>query len=518
MLKKICKLFLGLMVCAGSACVTPTHASSAPQVPLGVILTKVQAAGPLGARVERIELYNASSSAASLHGWCLVNKLLVSFACFDEKTINQKKFRATLPAGAYATIVSSDFLASVPGVTAEHVSLVYSSINQSSGALVGSADSLVLINEEGDSIDALSWQSAISNTKLYSRQVTQVDPLLYSVTGTSADWQQSLQESTVLQGVEWVEYQASSDSADPTDPSDDSDPEEPEVPADSQTGEAGDSTALPLEITELLPNAAGSDAGNEFIEFYNPNTVAVRGQGYELLVGATTVKVYTVPATFIVEPLSYAVLKNDTTKYSLSNTSGAVQLRFNGQNVGPTITYISPKDGESWALIEGEWQYTGLPTPGSPNDTGSVLGLQVPVALSIQKPCAENQYRNVETGRCKLITVASVQSPCKEGQVRNVETGRCRNIASSTGPAPCKAGQERNAETGRCRNIVKMTKASDKLVPSEKTQVTSGPAWYVWIGVGGIISAILGYGVWEWRQELRQVFQRVREKFAKHAS
>ena len=69
MLKKIWRLFLGLVVCIGSACVTPTHASSAESV----VLTHIQAAGTAGAKDEFIALHNNSAVEVEVTNWCVAN-------------------------------------------------------------------------------------------------------------------------------------------------------------------------------------------------------------------------------------------------------------------------------------------------------------------------------------------------------------------------------------------------------------------------------------------------------------
>src|SRR6218665_1610980 len=141
MLKKIRLLFLGLIVLAGSACVTPTHASSASSI----VLTFVQAAGTFGAKDELITLYNNGPGEVDITDWCLVNKAAVAFACFT--AISQVQY--TLPGYGAATIASTHYLSS-RSYAPEVASLAYTSSNQSSGSLVGSADTVSLVDERGE--------------------------------------------------------------------------------------------------------------------------------------------------------------------------------------------------------------------------------------------------------------------------------------------------------------------------------------------------------------------------------
>jgi hypothetical protein len=168
----------------------------------------------------------------------------------------------------------------------------------------------------------------------------------------------------------------------------------------------------------------------------------------------------------------------------------------------------------AWALIDEEWKYTAQLTPGSLNVFLAEIEAEKESETE-EKPCASNQFRNPETGRCKLLsTTTSTQTPCKEGQERNPETNRCRNIVVASTPTPCKEGQERNVETNRCRTITKMSDANFG-VQGIQAKADSGLAWYYWAGIAGAILLVLGYALWEWREELKRVWQRLQARFAK---
>lgn len=415
-----------------------------------------------------------------------------------------------LPAMTHATIISADFLVHNPSVTSDSVDFVFTPTSQSSGSLVASTDTISLVDANNEIQNDWSWQNTATNGKLLTRQVLQEAPLIYSTLGTSEDWRLSVQDSTVVKGINWIEA--------PIDSSETNGDDDPS----SNGGESADplpDIILPLQITELLPNAFGSDTGSEFVEVYNPNIVPISGDGYRLYTGVNLDKSYAFPEGFVVAPLAYAIFKNDVVKFSLSNIAGAVQLSLNGTRVGLPITYMNPLESEAWAYVHNEWQYTNNPTPSGANRSSTVVdepNSEVKGAATLQKPCAENQYRNPGTGRCKLITTEpSAKVPCNENQTRNPDTGRCRNAVAASTPTPCKAGQERNPETNRCRNIVQMTKAGSGLKVSEKTQSSAGMSWYMWVGIGGVVVAILSYAIWEWREEMKLVIQKVKARVLK---
>lgn len=518
MLKKISKLFLGLIVCAGSACVTPTHASSASNV----IISHIQAGGVAGAKDELIALHNNASVAVDVTNWCVVNKHTQDIACFNSQANSEEApqvegstFQYILPAYGDMTIASEDHVIQ-SGLLPDAFSFVYSVSSQSSGSIIGSADIITLVDEHREVVSEKSWSSPLPTGKIFARVVIVPLPVIYADVSDASDW-------TTINGGVFITstLEVKEVVIQPEVPEDPSDPENPEVPDDNEPGDDTSLEVAPLIITELLANPAGADTGNEFIELYNPNEqTAVSLDGLQLRVGLDSAKWYPLPADVVVQPHGYVAIYNNEVVFTLANTSGGVQLFRGDVPLGYRVEYTQPKDDYSWSLIEGVWQYTATATPSAENiaATKSVSKDDSGVA-SEPKPCAENQFRNPETGRCKLIAAAATgPTPCKEGQVRNSETNRCRSIAAaSTEPTPCKEGQERNTETNRCRKIIQMSEV-DHGVLGVTTEAGNQPSWYVGVTIGLVVAAILAYAVWEWRQELSFVWQRIRRLFAKRVS
>jgi hypothetical protein len=299
---------------------------------------------------------------------------------------------------------------------------------------------------------------------------------------------------------------------------------------------------LPLKITELLPNAAGSDEGNEFIELYNPNNSGVDLSNYVFYVGANDTKFYSFPAGSHIGAGQYMAFSNDDIKFTLINTTSNVRLSSSdGTLIDETPVYNNPKDGMAWALIDGTWQYTNQPTPGSANLSSLVTATVAEVvAASNLELCAANQYRSPETNRCRLITTAasskSVLVPCKDGQYRSEETNRCRSIVADVSAlvpcaegqernpetnrcrsitaavlgastlTPCKAGQERNPDTNRCRNVVSAIPQAG-YAPEQTSQSSNN--YVLWWSLACVGLVAISYGIWEWRQEIMRLGQRI---------
>ncbi|MFZ1250152.1 MAG: lamin tail domain-containing protein [Candidatus Microsaccharimonas sp.] len=501
MLKKLRVLFLGLVVLAGSACVTPTHASSA----FGVVISRVQAAGPSGAKEELIVLHNNSATEVDVTGWCLVNKAGIEFICLE---INNSITAYAIAPYSSISIASNEFVAS-SGHNNDYFPFIYTVTNQSSGSIVTSSDTISLFNAENKLVDVKSWSSSISAGKVWSRVQLTATILLYADTNMPVDW--------VLENASPAP--ASMLVIDLSEGGDEGTIEAGEEELESQP--PGGDTAIELHdplITEILANPTGIDTGKEFIELYNPNTEdAVILNPYTLLIGASSFKSYSFPAGALIEPLGYATFYDTDLGFTLNNTAGRIQLKKGDKALDQVVEYASSKEGLSWALIDQSWQYTEKITAGFLNLATPIKSIEViPQQSSQPKPCAENQFRNPETGRCKLIaTATSSLAPCKVGQERNVDTNRCRNVSTGSSTlTPCNAGQERNPETNRCRNLSKISD-SDYGVKGITTEQGSEVKWYYWLAIAGVITTIIGYGVWEWRQELSVVYKRLVSRFAK---
>lgn len=281
-----------------------------------------------------------------------------------------------------------------------------------------------------------------------------------------------------------------------------------------------------LQLTEILPNAVGSDTGNEFIEIYNPTNQTVDLSYYSVKTGVDSDKTYAFPIGSTIGPGEYRSFSDSAMKFTLLNTSSRVVLAAaSGSTTGDTGIYGTPGDGESWALINGIWQYTNQPTPGASNKPSLIVEPEVDVTDTTLSPCPAGKYRNPLTGRCRsvvadasvLATCESDQyrhpetgrcrkiattmlSPCKDGQYRSEETNRCRTIIAASVTKPCKDNQYRSEETGRCRNVPAASVPDAAF--AVQTIKDTGMVFAGWWALGAVGLLAMSYGVWEWRRDI----------------
>jgi len=518
MLKAFLGYVVSVVVLLSSAYVTPTYAASAT-----VLMTHIQAGGAGAATQEFIVLYNTTASRVAISNWCLTNKSNVAFACFSTD-VGQTRF---LPAYGHAIIASAAFATAFPTT---HFSLVYTPISQSSGSITGGSDAVSLVND-GGIVDVHAWTTSIAGGMQFERRKIGGDPVVYVDTDVAADWSMTVPTSIPPDETETITTiidLCPNIGGDQT-----SVPSAMEV---NSIGECVEHVVVPLSITEILPNAAGTDTDNEFIELYNPNDVPVALAGYKLYVGPQLEGAYDFPTGAVLPAHSYQAFTNADIPFTLLNSSSRVVLKTqDGRAVFDVPAYTSPEDGVSWALIDELWQYTYSPTPGLMN----VLAANPIDDIPLLQACAANQYRSIETNRCRLIATsnatpckdgqyrseetnrcrniaadAKAVTPCDEGEERNAETNRCRKIVAATAQTPCKEGQARNPDTNRCRTITKMPDAGYKAVGGN---IENTGSWYVWVAIGALLLLAIGYAIWEWHHEIGKYFLRSKDHVLRFA-
>jgi len=320
-------------------------------------------------------------------------------------------------------------------------------------------------------------------------------------------------------------------------------PDQPEVPDDPEEEE--EEPPVPdvqpacdgAIVSEILPNPEGADAAREFIELHNPTDKAIMLDGCLLGLSGTS-KTYAFAGNILLEPGEYRAFYDSVTGITLPNAAGGEVLFINGNTEYPFSYPKAMKDNESWALIGSSWQATDNITPGVEN-----MPMTPPAADDRGggdeelPPCAPGKFRNPETNRCKnIVAAASTLTPCRPGQVRNPDTNRCRNaVLASAALKPCKAGQERNPATNRCRSILAASTTlkpcdageernpEDQSLPEGTATLASANADNKESAAGknmvnyGILvligASVLGYGAYEYRNDLRNKIANIKARF-----
>lgn len=477
---------------------------------------------------EFIELYNNSAEDVPLGGW------KVQLRSANNTVTRSLDLKDTLRAHGYALLASTD-----------HTSVCeIADFPCFSAAMAATGGHVVVLNEAEQVVDKLGWGTAINPegtamigppfavTSIFRK--TTSDPLVLQDTddnfndftsgmhtptgGDLYETPQPVDACPNLEGVQEVIPDGYVLIEGTCQQLQDPDPEPEPEPTPNCQG---------ISISEILPNPAGSDTGQEYIEIFNETSEPVDLTGCILKVGNAQ------------QVLSGAIDPGYKVFYGLNlpNAAGGEVLFITNTTSSSVVYPADMKDNEAYGLIDGLWHRGLAPSPGAM----SVLPVQETeeptTSLPSLKPCAPGKYRNPATNRCKNIeTASSTLKPCQPDQIRNPETNRCRKISSTAStlkpcapdqvrnPAtnrckkagseesklkPCKEGQERNPETNRCRKVASVSSTN---AMNDPKNAGSRPVSYYVLGIVALLA--LAYGIYEYRQTIWSFITRRKEKVA----
>ena len=237
--------------------------------------------------------------------------------------------------------------------------------------------------------------------------------------------------------------------SDPTTPPDgdsppttDQEPASGSDPATTPDPETPPSNAglLSPAITELLPDPAPpqSDDADEFVELYNPNDAAFDLSGYLLESGITTRHRFVFPAGAQLAPHTYAALFAADTGLTLTNSGGQVRLLDpEGEMLSQAEAYPSAKEAQAWALIDGDWQWTSLPTPNAVNAASPPAAAKVASVSTKAKSKPKAKAKIAQKAAAKSSKTAKVKSKAPGS---STATNALQNLSSVTARDPLHPG------------------------------------------------------------------------------
>ncbi len=293
-----------------------------------------------------------------------------------------------------------------------------------------------------------------------------------------------------------------------------------------------------IVVNEVFSDPIGLEAdGGEFIELYNPSDQAASLGACQLRSSKSSqlIQVFTDADTVSAKGY-YVVYSAD----KLTNASGSVTFMTDQRE--DVVSYSNMYEGDSMSLFSSGWEITNVATPQLENQH-SLAAVEDPAVnatttVAVLSPCPEGKYRSLETNRCRSIEAASAAlTACDEGQYRSPETNRCRKVTNAVASlAPCGAGEERNLSTNRCRKIAaastlkacepgserspetnRCRKVSTLKNPAQlASQTESGGSIRIGPGIAGaVLVAALGYGIYEYRSDIKSGFTKLRTHFIK---
>lgn len=175
----------------------------------------------------------------------------------------------------------------------------------------------------------------------------------------------------------------------------------PPTAATAQTYSSG------VYINEIVPNPAGSDEQEEFIEIFNSNSSDVDLSGWQLQDRAGTITTYTIPSVTKIMAGGFLIFKRPDTKIMLNNDGDGVNLLTPNGKITDSVGFLNAPLGQSYSRTSKDWAWSTTLTPAAAN----VVAAAVTVEKTLPKTQKSDTNSNIEA---KDLT-ASLSLPIASG-------------------------------------------------------------------------------------------------------
>jgi hypothetical protein len=407
---------------------------SGDSLPHDIIITEVQTENDTGSE-EFVELYNNSDvdldfSSVATNTWNLqyFSSTKVKSSTFEWSTTaptGTLRLTGIIAARGYYIFASTPTSGAYnPGSIVPNQSFAGSHFADDGGAQLISVNSAsgTAITTIHDHVGWLSEGSLVSGFYRTPAAKGSIQRLV----GDDGGYIDTEENLNVFVGSEFItpgeSWQAPADTTEePEPPTDHEDDDESTDTASNDTPVTIPANLQALQLSELFPNPAApqTDSDDEFVEIYNPNDEAIDLQGYTVQTGSSFAYSYVIKDGSIAGH-AYTVFTSHSTNLSLANSGGQARLiNPEGNVISESTAYENAAEGESWALINGVWQWTASPTPGAENNLMIPAEPTTKPKKASAKPAAKTAASKTTNPRTSSAKAASTKKqtpvPAEDG-------------------------------------------------------------------------------------------------------
>lgn len=271
---------------------------------------------------EFIEVYNASTTTVDLTGWLL-----------SDATTKTYTLSGSLSGGHYLAVYRSD----------------------SNIALNNTGDVVELFHPNGTLTDNVEYTESAKDDTSYA--LNSAGEWVWTTTPTPY-------RANSITNAETDDTEKESDNDNAADDTSTDNNESGDEKNDEQDDEVNYQLSETVALSEILPDPAGSDATDEWIELVNTGSATVELQQWQLVVGDDT---YTFDDATEISGNDYELVPITESGLSLNNSGEAVALLNPLGETMDAVEYSDAPTGESYSRSITGWQWTTTPTPEAGN-------------------------------------------------------------------------------------------------------------------------------------------------------
>lgn len=183
-----------------------------------------------------------------------------------------------------------------------------------------------------------------------------------------------------------------------------------------------------LIINEFVPNPQGADADLEWIEIFNRGSESYNLSNWYLDDREGASAPFQLPAGTMIAPGGYLVYPAPTTRIALTNSGDTVRLLYPDGTIAYEVKYTKKaKEGYAYALINTQWHWTSVLTPGSANipdiPKTKTSGLQGTSAPPISNKINNEESQKKELAETEVQTLSTSQFSAQLAQKSSFSPG-----------------------------------------------------------------------------------------------
>ncbi len=157
-------------------------------------------------------------------------------------------------------------------------------------------------------------------------------------------------------------------------------------------------------LNEILPNPAGADETNEWIELYNSNNSDVDLSSWQIQDTKGTITTYTIPKDTKILANGYLVFKRPDTKIMLNNDEDGLNLLTPDGKIINSVSFIKAPLGQSYNKVGANWQWSLTLTPGNKN----IISSATKSSTALPKTKNSDNNNGIEAGLADLSQTTNI--------------------------------------------------------------------------------------------------------------